>query len=251
MMNENLKEKSLALRCLALTGSFETGQLAPLCFAAVAGNFDGQGMSFGALQWNLGKGTLQPLLWQMFDDHKESCLRIFGDDFEPLKKAMTGGKEASIAWAVYMQTQRDSGTPWRIWKEKFRLLGLTRELQAIQTRAAADYYAKAVRLCEEYGLWTERGRALMFDIAVQNGGIPSSVKAIIFEDFETLDQRPAGESFELARMRIIANRRAEAANPKWIEDVRKRKLCIAEGSGRVHGIEYDLEEQFGIGMRAA
>jgi len=46
----------------------------------------------------------------------------------------------------------------------------------------------------------------------------------------------------------VANRRAEAANPAWIEDVRTRKLCIANGSGVVHGIPYDLEGQFGIGL---
>ena len=49
-------------------------------------------------------------------------------------------------------------------------------------------------------------------------------------------------------MRIVANRRAEAANPAWVEDVRARKLCIANGYGVVHGIPYDLEGQFGIGL---
>lgn len=54
---------------------------------------------------------------------------------------------------------------------------------------------------------------------------------------------------EKARLRIIANRRVEAANKRWIEDVRERKLCIANGGGTVHGIPYDLEGQFGIGLR--
>ncbi len=57
------------------------------------------------------------------------------------------------------------------------------------------------------------------------------------------------EEQETARLRIVANRRAEAANRKWVEDVRERKLCIANGSGNVHGITYDLEGQFGIGLR--
>jgi hypothetical protein len=37
-------------------------------------------------------------------------------------------------------------------------------------------------------------------------------------------------------MSIVANRRAEAANPRWVDDVRVRKLCIARGEGAVHGI---------------
>jgi len=188
----------------------------------------------------------------MFDEHEEICSRIFGDDFDQIKLAMTSGKEASIAWAIYMQTQRETGASWMIIKKKFRLLGLAPEMQGIQTRAAADYYAKAVRLCADYRLWTERGRALMFDIAVQNGGISAKVKNIIYEDFETLkNDLISREEMEIAKMRIIANRRAEAANAKWAEDVRTRKLCIAEGFGRVHGIDYDLEGQFGIEMRAA
>jgi hypothetical protein len=49
----------LAGRSLALTGSFETGKLPPDCFSALAGDFDGQGLSFGALQWNIEQGSLQ------------------------------------------------------------------------------------------------------------------------------------------------------------------------------------------------
>jgi hypothetical protein len=39
----------------------------------------------------------------------------------------------------------------------------------------------------------------------------------------------------VARLRIFANRRAEAANPKWVEDVRMRKLTIANGQGTAAG----------------
>ncbi len=55
----------------------------------------------------------------------------------------------------------------------------------------------------------------------------------------------------MIKLRIVANRRAEAANPQWIEDVRTRKLCIANGEGTVHGRFYNLEDQFGIGLQAA
>jgi len=48
------------------------------------------------------------------------------------------------------------------------------------------------------------------------------------------------------KMQIIANRRAEAADSRWIEDVRARKLTIANGVGVVHGVSIDLANQFGI-----
>src|SRR5262245_35357675 len=47
-------------KALRITTTFETGR--PLNPAGLAGNFDGQGLSFGMLQWNIGTGSLQPLL---------------------------------------------------------------------------------------------------------------------------------------------------------------------------------------------
>ena len=49
------------------------------------------------------------------------------------------------------------------------------------------------------------------------------------------DHGAGATSQEVARLRIFANRRAEAANPKWVEDVRMRKLTIANGQGTAAG----------------
>ena len=95
-------------------------------------------------------------------------------------------------------------------------------------------------------VWSERAAALMFDIKVQNGSIGSTVKARITGDFGALPQGISEEEAEVLKMRIIAERRAEAAKGPWIEDVRARKLCCANGRGTVHGIDYDLDRQFGI-----
>jgi len=241
---------ALDSRCLALTGSFETGRFAPDCFATMAGNFDGQGMSFGALQWNLGQGTLQPLLKEMFANHLDVVSGIFGGNLGQLQQAINSGKEAALSFAASIQNQTKH-TIEDPWKQMFTALGLTQEFQAIEVRGAAAYYEKCVRLCKDYGLWSERGRALMFDICVQNGSIADSVKALIMADFGKLAQSASSEETELAKMRIVANRRAEAANPKFVEDVRRRKLCIAEGKGVVHGISYDLAAQFSLGLRKA
>jgi len=56
---------------------------------------------------------------------------------------------------------------------------------------------------------------------------------------------------ELAKLQAIANRVAEASKPQYVEDVRVRKLTVANGSGTVHGVVYNLEQQFGIGLRLA
>jgi len=241
---------SLDTCCLALTGSFETGRLSPDCFACVAGNFDGQGMSFGALQWNFGQGTLQPLLKQMFNNHLDVAATIFGSSLSQLQQAVNGGRDSAMSFAVSIQdtSGKSIKDPW---KQMFRALGLTPEYQAIQVSSAAAYYGRALSLCKDYGLWTQRGRALMFDISVQNGSIPDSVRSLILADFRQVSPSLSAEDTELAKMRIVANRRAEAARPAFVEDVRRRKLCIAEGKGVVHGITYDLARQFGLDLESA
>ena len=54
-----LDDTQLLELCLQVTGSFEAGSLN---YSAVAGNFDGNGISCGCMQWNAGQGTLQTLL---------------------------------------------------------------------------------------------------------------------------------------------------------------------------------------------
>ena len=72
------------------------------------------------------------------------------------------------------------------------------------------------------------------------------MKAQILADFIGLpDARD-----QVARMRVIANRRSAAVKPQFVNDVRLRKLTIAEGVGTVHGIQYELDEQFGLGLTA-
>src|SRR5208283_536859 len=95
---------------------------------------------------------------------------------------------------------------------------------------------------------SERAAALLFDIKVQNGSISDIVKAQIERDFAAL---PGGQpDTEVAKLRIIAIRRADAAAQRWAADVRTRKLAIANGAGTVHGRQYDLEAQYGIGLGA-
>lgn len=231
---------NLNQRCLALTGSFETSTGPPGCYATLAGDFDGQGLSFGALQWNIGQGTLQPLLTEMISQHEKVAAVIFRQNFDGLRSILASSKEAQLTWA------RGISQPWRA---MLKALGLTTEFQAIQVKHAASFYAAAVALCVRFGLTTERGTALMFDISVQNGSIHEVVEALIRADFALIPKDAMPMDAELARLRSIANRRAEASAAAYVEDVRARKLTIANGTGTVHGAVYDLERQFGIGLR--
>lgn len=236
--------ESLSYRTLALTGTFETDAPVPECFAGLSGDFDGQGLSFGALQWNFGQGSLQPLLREMNDRHPQILREIFDDETPVLVAVLWEERDEQLAWARSVQDARYRiAEPWRGY---FKALGRTDAFQEIELKAASRLYQEALALCEVYGVRSERAAALMFDIKTQNGSIRPTTRAQIERDFRRIPVNADPDDAEIARLRIIANRRAEACIPRWIEDVRRRKLAIANGQGTVHGRFYDLEEQFGI-----
>jgi hypothetical protein len=233
--------RPLAQRCLALTGSFETGQYPPDCFCGITGDFDQMGLSFGALQWNVGQGTLQPLLMQMFDQHADVARDIFHEHFDTVTTLRTAPLPDQLSFVRSLQTRGLLQEPWQ---GMLDALGRTPEFQGIQTDHASKIFQQALQMCSDYGLVTERAAALMFDIATQGGSIQSIVRAQIMADFAQLPKPDSGN--ELAKMCIVANRRAAASSPKYVDDVRIRKLAIAHGTGTVHGIYYDLDDMFGL-----
>lgn len=234
-------KKPLEYRCLALTGAFETGMPIPDCSAGVSGDFDGQGISFGVLQWCIGQNSLQPLLQTMAGAHPDEFSEIFDDHTGELRAMLHASHTEQMAWARRIQNLSNFvlNEPWR---GMFKTLGRRESFQQIEVEAAGKLFDAARALCVEYGVHSERAVALLFDIKTQNGSISELVKAQIERDFTRL----AAGSGEVERLRIIANRRAEASNPRWVEDVRTRKLTIANGEGTVHGSHFDLAGQYGI-----
>lgn len=240
-------DRPLVYRCLALTGSFETSSPPPDCFAGLSGDFDKQGISFGVLQWNFGQGSLPPMLVEMDTQHASVLKSAFGAEYAAFKSIIRASKEQQMNWARSIQTNNKVNEPW---KSHFKALGSSKEFQDIEAAHAAQVFQGAIALCHEYNLFTERAVALMFDIKTQNGSIGKDVKKLILADFAHIPSSGTPEAKEKARLRIVANRRAEAAKPEWVEDVRTRKLTIANGEGVVHGDAYRLDSQFGIRLVA-
>jgi len=240
--------KPLVYRCLALTGSFETGKSIPDCFSGLSGDFDGQGISFGVLQWNFGQKSLQPLLREMRDQHPDIMKSVFQNQYDMLLKALDFSQSEIMQFARRIQ-HPVKHVVYEPWQGMFVSLGRTSEFQDIETKYAHETFEKAIGLCREYELRSERAAALMFDIKVQNGSIAGETKRLITVDFSALAESLPQDKLEVRKMHSVANRRADAAKPEWAEDVRARKLCCANGGGVVHGIECDLENQFGISLK--
>lgn len=237
--------QSLAWRCLSLTGSIETSLPVPGCFGSLSGNFDGQGISYGAIQWALGQGSLAPLFQKLCTQNADVVSAVFGANAAVFAHTFTQASHADqMTWATGIQTNNQVQEPW---KSQFKTLGTKAECQALQISMAQDRYNSALALCRTYGLVSERAVALMFDIMVQNGSISSTVQAQIESDFAAL----GATTDETPKLEIIARRRAAACNPKWQSDVLARKMMIAQGQGTVHGTKYDLATQYGITLAHA
>jgi hypothetical protein len=122
------------------------------------------------------------------------------------------------------------------WLSGFKHFGEIPEVQALQLKLAdEDYGQPALETAGEFGLTSELGRALAFDIEVQNGGIKASAREAIAKELE--EQAITAEQ---QRRVVIANAVADASKVKFQEDVRSRKLTVATGTGKVHGDTYVL-----------
>jgi hypothetical protein len=239
--------RSLAYRCLALTASFETGAPPPECFCIVAGDFDGQGISFGALQFSLGPGRLGELVKRLDARDRRVIDEVFHGHATDLRRALGSERRQRLAWARSIQdpARHRLHEPWR---GLFKALGRRSECQEVQVELAQKTYDGALALCRDYGLWSERGVALMFDVIVQNGSISRAVRTQIRADFASL--RAEREELEVAKMLSVARRRAAVCKPEWVHNVRVRKSAIAQGEGRVQGRMIDLAADYGIRLVA-
>lgn len=233
--------KTTEEKCFALTAAFEGGG-----YTALAGNFDGQGISFGVIQFNLGRGTLQPLLLAMYRLHPAAFARcctvaVQGrtqDVTSSLLELIGLSPTQGVAWA---KARQDAGGRFRPeythWVTIFRHLGTEPEFQAVQRAKAEPYMVTARGIVARYGWRSERALALAFDIAVQMGSVGPGARLRYARA-----SRGLGELAQLAAM-------AKAIAPqggRWARDVLSRKLAIALGAGVVHGRSHHLERDFGI-----
>jgi hypothetical protein len=231
------------LKALKITATFETGK--PLGFSGLAGNFDGCGISFGLLQWNIKSGSFQPLLKDFIRLSPTGCAAIFGDDSKLFKEViMNKSLKEQLQFARAINDSKN-----RIiepWKSYFAKLGLDPNMHAIQikhARARMNIAAKYVRI---FGFKSERALALMFDIGTQHG--PNWLKVKKRESLiksKNLEQeKTEGKSLgEKSKMTIIAEILAATSKPAFAKNVLERKLVIINGCGNLGKRNFDLEKE--------
>ncbi|HET8744255.1 MAG TPA: peptidoglycan-binding protein [Ramlibacter sp.] len=227
---------SLFERALQLTADFEGHG-----FGLAQGNFDGAGITWGIIGFTLAGGELQRVMQEIDRRAPGTVDAAFGALAPEWRSVLAKKQREQIAWAdgISLGTSKARLPP--PWVQVFARLGALPVTQQVQIDAAREkYFEPALRSAQRLGLHTERGIALCFDTHVQSGSVRPEV-------FQAAADFPAGAT-EGDRLPLLAQAIAQAVSrPQFRADVLARRMCIATGSGRVHGADYKVAS-WGLGL---
>ncbi|MCB0321850.1 MAG: hypothetical protein KDD60_13070, partial [Bdellovibrionales bacterium] len=119
-----ISERSAIGLGLNITGSFE----GTVGWANLANNFDGQGMSLGLLQQNLGQGSLQPLLMSMRQNYPEVLDQEFS--LEQKSSLFTMLREWSDQGQSFLVSSHWSGSA-SLWAQELSVLDTVSESPSV------------------------------------------------------------------------------------------------------------------------
>lgn len=253
---------------LETTGSFES---AGDPWAASAGDFDGMGISAGILQWNIGQGTLQPLIRAVGEAAVLAAMPRYGAF---LWRAAHLPPAEALPIVRSWQGRRNRLAP--LLKAEFGALMGSEAMRAQQMLAAGKIAARAEMFAASWAaslgrVLTLRDFCWFFDLVVQNGGLKGisigDVQAVIarVEDptamicdwLDSLSHPDARRNAalwrqaELSPLFILSCLRAQKARPEYAAAVMNRKGTIALGQGWVNGTLHDLDARFSAAAVAA
>lgn len=221
----------LKQRCLQITADFEgTG------FTKAVGNFDGAGITWGIIGFTLSNGELGAVLTEIRSAHPAVFSAAFGELEARIVEVIHSSHSEQIHFANSISLGSSKMRIQDVWAKAFEKLGSDPSAQEIQLQRTEKFFQIAERDRQLFDVQNELGLALCFDIAVQNGGIDSTERARIRTKIN--QNHPATQ--QDLRI-IIANVVAENSRPKFIEDVRSRKLTIATAQGTVHGSRFAVK----------
>lgn len=221
----------LRQRCLQITAEFEgTG------FTKAVGNFDGAGLTWGIIGFTLSNGELGGLLKEIRAAHESVFRAAFGALTEQIINVLNSSAAEQMRFADRISVGSSKVKILPEWADAFDRLGRDAAVQAIQLQHTKRFFDIALRDVGRFNVKDELGLALCFDIAVQNGGIDATEAARINRK---IAQTPPTTQQDLRI--IIANVVAENSRPRFIEDVRRRKLTVATTRGTVHSSRFDLK----------
>lgn len=215
-------------------------------WGGVTGNFDGQGLSAGVLQWNFGQGSLQELLRHYISANGSLPEGVFPRDISHFANA-------NNADAVRMSgIMQEKNKVKKIWKDAWSKFLSSPEGRAVQMTSAAPYFQKASSMANTAGMTSTKAFCFFFDIAVQNGSMkgvaPGEPKPEYIADIlnGSKENSTLWKNVDLDNesqiLLAMAWERAHKSHSRWVMDVFSRKGTIAVGQGTVHKKMRDLRD---------
>lgn len=213
-------------RCLQVTASFEgTG------FGGVNNtDIDGAGVTLGLAGFTTKHGEVQSLITE-YISKKPTAINVLPYGMQQSLWELVRVKSARAAWDNWFYGE--NGRVRTAVKGAVETWGKDADFQQLQLdRILRNFWVPAVKSGITLGLRSPQGFGLMLDIQVQNGGWRTDHQRKYLQESQT--------GTEGSKLRAIAKVVADSANPRWREDVLKRKMVFATGAGKVHGTFYDL-----------
>lgn len=228
---------------LRITTFFEGGKT--LNYQALAGDGDGQGTSFGLIQWNFGQNTLGPLLKKMLAQNPKAFAACFGPDadYDTLKKALDSNNQANqLKWARQLLKNNKAA-----WSAAFNAIGAVAEFNRIQReQAAAKYHPKVTKALDTLrGIRSDlmssvefRSYAALFDLCVQQGALQG-----VQDIKEQVKKEKPGTQLDLLKIAVVVTGKKATGhvirNHKSISVVTD---CISRRMGILTGDAYESTE---------
>lgn len=255
-----LDDKSLLELCLKVSGGFEAGT-GP-SYTSLTGNFDGQGMSAGILQWNAGQGTLQTLVaaigTAMGWDKAKTFFSSDIQQFSTLKPA------DAIQWCLshYIATgtkNLDLGAKARWVNFLSQPESIAAQVQIASTGVLGHAKREVAAYCPDY-MNNNRPYAFFFDLVTQQGGMsvghqtvppipagqtPDVTDVLAFagannSKCQAIWQAKSAGDNEAQLLLHYSYARAMLANPQYQWDTCSRRGTIACRGGVVHAAVLDF-----------
>lgn len=156
-------------QALEITGDFETSGNT---WSQITGDFDGQGISCGVLQWNIGQGSLQPLVKAVGQNIISRYMPQYGSElWSAVTTSIPGGLRIVRSWQYSGQVKPD------IVKE-LKALFESPEMIQQQISYAANLGERANELATQWAKDQRNAQSpslhdfcWFFDLLVMNGGM--------------------------------------------------------------------------------
>jgi flagellum-specific peptidoglycan hydrolase FlgJ len=228
-------------KALAITSTFETGK--PGSFYGLSGNFDGQGVSFGLVNWTMGTGSLQVLLREFAKSNPEQWSQVFSSNAASFRDLIMPNTSAARAtqWRFAIEDMNEQTVvrgriKWSVrepWKTYFRNLADNTSFQAIQIRKVRELMKVAETYCQSYGLKSETAFCFMFDAVASHGKWwPRKKRRAehVKQKRQALRERSNGAApLEKDVLLAIGDVLAATSAARWAEKVRVRKHWFVTG----------------------